>query len=338
MINHPPLVSVLMPTYNAERYLSQAIRSILSQTFTDFEFIVVDDGSADQTPTILKIFQSQDTRFEIHYFEKNSGIAAALNKGLSIAQGKYIARMDADDISLPERFSKQVAFMESHPAVGVLGTGATVIDAADRPHQSLVFPLSHLLLQWSMCFYSPMIHPSVMIRRELLLSAGGYLPTAAHAEDYELWGRLSAATQFANLPDRLLLLRKSGSNVSIRYSAAFLAAGISVSKGMFRSLIGLDVPVTPFELTLQPRRISPTDLRRVSDAMITLLNHFLNLPGITAQEQHYLQHETALRFIRLIPSSASGGSALDLLALAFKCDPLAFMDFPRLAFRKLISR
>ena len=142
-----------------------------------------------------------------------------MNQGLSLARGKYIARMDADDISLPDRFSKQVAFMEAHPAVGVLGTGATVIDAAGRHHQSLVFPASHLLLHWSLCFYSPLIHPSVMIRRELLLSSGGYLATAAHAEDYELWGRLSALTQFANLPDRLLLLRKSGENVSIRYSA-----------------------------------------------------------------------------------------------------------------------
>jgi len=222
--------------------------------------------------------------------------------------------------------------------VGVLGTAAIVIDAAGRPHQTLVFPTSHILLQWSLCFYSPIIHPSVMARRELLLSAGGYLATADHAEDYELWGRLSTITQFANLAECLLLLRKSGTNVSTRYSTYFLNAGIVVSKSMFNKLIGLDLPVTPFELTLQPRRIPAADLRQIMSTMISLLDYFFHIQGITRQEKNYIRQETALRLFRLLPSSAFDRTALDLLVLALKCDPLMFVNFPRLAFHKLISR
>ena len=337
MIEHPPLISVVMPAYNAEKYLAEAIDSILTQTFTDFELIIIDDGSTDQTPAIIKRYKEQDSRISAFFLQKNMGIAAALNQGLSVARGKYLARMDADDISLPERFAKQAAFMEAHPAVGVLGTAAIVIDSAGRHHQTLVFPTSHLLLLWSLCFYSPIIHPSVMARREVILSAGGYLSTT-HTEDYELWGRLSTITQFANLAERLLLLRKSGTNVSTRYSKNFLDDGIIISKSMFHKLIGLDLPATPFELTLQPRRIPAADLRQIMEAMISLLDHFLHMQEITPQEKHYLRQETALRLFRLLPSSTFNRTALDLIVLAFKCEPFALLNIPRLAFHKLISR
>jgi glycosyltransferase involved in cell wall biosynthesis len=338
MNNPTPLVSVVMPTYNAERFLSQAVNSILAQTYTNFELILVDDGSTDQTPVLLHDYRIREPRVVLHTFEKNSGIAAALNQGLSLAQGKYYARMDADDISLPGRLEQQVAYLETHPAVGVLGCGATVIDAAGRQHQRLVFPSSHRLLCWSLCFYSPLIHPAVMIRGELLRSAGGYLATAAHAEDYELWARLSALTQLANLPNRLLLLRKSGENVSTQQSADFLKAGITVSQGMFRSLIGQDLPITPFELTLRPRRISPVDLRKIMIALMSLLDLFLSQPEATGTEKQYLRRETALRLFRLITSSSSSRQTFELLSLALKCDPFLFIHFPRLALHKLISR
>lgn len=199
-----PTVSVLMPVFNGEQFLRPAMNSILNQTFTDFEFIIVDDGSTDHSREILNSYT--DSRVRLICNESNIGLTDSLNRGLEAASGNYIARMDQDDISLPERLAKQVAFMDSHPEVGACGTWARDIDQtgkiiADRPR---------LTGERLDCYYwipSPVIHPSTMMRSDL---AGRlrYDNTVGHVEDFDLWLRIvKAGYKLHNLAEYLFLYR-----------------------------------------------------------------------------------------------------------------------------------
>ena len=198
---HQPLVSVVMPVYNAERFVGDALKSILNQTYTKFEFIIIDDGSKDESLAIIKKYA--DPRIRLIALAQNQGIVHALNTGLQTAQGKYIARMDADDVSMPNRLALQVAFMESHPEVGLLGTQHVAIHGKAR-----LFPTTHNALVWYMLNACPFVHPSVMLRVDVLKQHQlQYDKAFEYAEDLELWTRLSGFTQVANLPQRLIKYR-----------------------------------------------------------------------------------------------------------------------------------
>jgi len=218
-----PFVTVLMSAYNAERYLGEAIESILKQTFQDFEFIVIDDGSTDGTAAILADYQRRDKRIQI-YRQENQGLAAALNTGLDLAQGKYIARMDADDISLPQRLAKQVAFMETHPEVGVCGTWArNISDRLVRPWIRRL-PVTDAAIRCHLFFGSPMCHPTVILRRDLFTRTGlRYDINYKYGQDYELWSRAANYTRMENIPEVLLHYRVHSQQVGNHHSAEQLA-------------------------------------------------------------------------------------------------------------------
>lgn len=203
-----PYVSVLMPVYNAGNYLISSITSILSQTFTDFEFIIINDGSTDSSGTLLHDFQAKDSRIKV-ISRENRGLISTLNEGLSHAKGQYIARMDADDIALPERFSKQVFFLDNHPDYVALGTRVLLID----PHNLPICPFStqtrhdeidreHLAGKGG-----AICHPALMVRRCALEQVGGYRETMKHAEDLDLFLRLAEVGKLANLPETLMHYR-----------------------------------------------------------------------------------------------------------------------------------
>lgn len=195
-----PKISVLMPVYNGERYLREAIDSILGQTFPDFEFIVVNDGSTDGTVDIVRSYRDPRIRFVEN--ETNLGLVRSLNNGVDLAEGAYLARMDCDDVSLPERLAVQAAFLDAHPSIGVCGTWARTIDEHGRIIGK-VRPLSGAAIHRLFWRPSPILHPTSMIRTKLLKESK-YSPDFPHAEDYELWLRLYARTGFRNL-DRYLL-------------------------------------------------------------------------------------------------------------------------------------
>jgi glycosyltransferase involved in cell wall biosynthesis len=208
-----PKVTVLMSVYNGEIYLREAIESILSQTFRDFEFIILNDGSEDDSAQIIERYC--DTRIKVVENRQNLGLTRSLNRGLSMAQGEYIARMDADDISFPNRLGAQVGFLDSNPEVGVLGTGFQLIDQLGKTGETLLFPGEHGLLRWMMCFFfNPVAHPTVMMRREMVSMAGGYNEQLSTSQDFDLWRRLSELTCLSNLPEVFLYLRKHKGNVS----------------------------------------------------------------------------------------------------------------------------
>lgn len=215
-----PAISVAMSVYDNAPFLREAIDSILGQTFGDFEFLIVNDGSSDGSAQIIDTYAAVDRRVRaIH--QANRGLVASLNRLIDEARAPLIARMDGDDVSLPERFARQVAFLEQHANHGVVGTGAPTIDEAGRrlPHDK-DHPTSHAGVIARLSEGPPLCHPSVMMRRDLVRAAGGYRAAFRHCEDYDLWLRLAEVTRLCSLPDHLLLYRYSDGQVSSRHVVA----------------------------------------------------------------------------------------------------------------------
>lgn len=198
-----PKVSVLMSVYNGKDYLKEAIDSILGQTFTDFEFIIVNDGSTDSTREILDSYS--DERIVVVNNESNLGLPASLNEGIRIARGDYIIRMDADDISLPDRIKVQFEFMESNPDIDVCGTPVNVFGALKRRWYP---PTNHEDIVARFLFESNLYHPTVIIRRDLITCEEFYNLEYIYAQDYDLWVRLMIkGATFANIKTPLVLYR-----------------------------------------------------------------------------------------------------------------------------------
>lgn len=205
-----PTVSVVLPAFNAEKFVGEAIESILAQDFTDFELIVIDDGSTDGTLEIMRSFD--DERVRVVSNSENLGVVKTCNIGIAESRGGYIARQDADDISLPTRLGKQVAYLETHPEVALLGTARKTMlpDGKVKAHKlRLRNPTFEDLLERN-CF----VHGSVMIRKAVVEAVGGYDELFRFAEDYEFWLRIAKQYATANLPEPLYVLRRHSSRTT----------------------------------------------------------------------------------------------------------------------------
>lgn len=202
---------MVMAVYNGEKYLAEAIESILSQTFEDFEFIIVDDGSTDSTQKVIRSYKDKRIKLIV---QKNKGLSISCNNAISVAKGKYIARQDADDISLPERFWKQFEFLESHPIVGLLGTNYHTIDAnGDIRSTTNVF--THPSdLDLAETIYNQFGHGTVFIRRNILNKSGVYNPRYHIANDVDLWVRISHVSKISNLVQPLYKWRSAQEGLS----------------------------------------------------------------------------------------------------------------------------
>lgn len=210
-----PLVTVLMPAYNSEAFVGEAVASMLAQTFTDFELLVIDDGSTDSTGAVLEAIR--DPRLRLVSNPYNIGLIRTLNRGLELATGHYVARMDADDVSVPERLERQVEFLESHTEVDVLGTMANLINESGEAIGNISdYPTDADDVRADLLRECCLIHPTVMFRRDVVRAVGGYDPGAPHAEDYDLWLRLSDDHGIANLPEKLVSYRLHRNQVSVR--------------------------------------------------------------------------------------------------------------------------
>jgi glycosyltransferase involved in cell wall biosynthesis len=200
----PPPVTVLMGVFNGLPHLERAIVSIQQQTLADFEFLVIDDGSTDGSGALLERLASDDRRLRIISHARNRGLGAVLNDGVAAARGALVARMDADDISLPTRLERQVEFFRLHPETDVVGSYALDVDAAGREVRERRVPTSHdriVELVWS----NPFIHTTVMFRREAVLRAGSYAAHLQRRQDYDLWFRcVRAGLRLANIPESLV--------------------------------------------------------------------------------------------------------------------------------------
>ena len=215
-----PAISVAMSVYNSARFLAPAIESILAQTFNDFEFLILDDGSTDASRAVIEAYAARDPRIQL-ISRENRGLVASLNQLLAAARAPIIARMDADDISQPERFAQQYAFLAANPDHGVVGCRTDDMDDQGRPWPcpSPLHTLTHEGILAAIARDEPLLcHPAVMFRRDVVLSVGGYHGAFRHCEDYDLWLRLATVTRMANLPDRLIRYRHYPEQVSSRHA------------------------------------------------------------------------------------------------------------------------
>ena len=210
-------VSVIMSVYNGERFLVQAIESILNQTFTDFEFLIMNDGSTDRTQKILEKYQKKDNRIKL-FTQKNKGLAKSLNFLIKQAKGEYIARMDADDISLPNRLSLQVKYLDQYIEKGVVASGKYEIAPNGLPFKSICFPDDHLLIvSYLKKGVNPIPHGSVMMRKNVVLKLGEEPYRLQISQDFDLWIRLSKITKFGMIPIPLYMMRRWGQTSSIKF-------------------------------------------------------------------------------------------------------------------------
>lgn len=204
-----PTVSVVMPVYNGERYLAPAVESILNQSLHDFEFIIVDDGSTDGSPSILDTYALRDERIRVHH-QANAGIVAALNTGIALSKADWIARMDADDIALARRLETQLHAVVQRPRCVALGSRVLLIDPEGRPIAPFSLLTSHAEIDaahLANCGGAAICHPSVLLHRDTVLRIGGYRQEMITAEDLDLFLRLAEVGEIENLPDCLLQYR-----------------------------------------------------------------------------------------------------------------------------------
>jgi glycosyltransferase involved in cell wall biosynthesis len=252
----PPKVSVVMSVYNAGDFLSEAVDSVLTQTFEDFEFIIIDDGSRDQSLQRLQSYT--DPRLRI-LPQANRGLIASLNRGIQEARGRYIARMDADDRCEPDRFEIQVRYLDQHPDIALLGGSVATMDESGNPLAPCVtFPLTHDEI-WASVGRRPWVfcHPAVMYRREAAMDVGMYHGDFAHAEDAEFFARLMTKYRAANLPDVLLNYRLCRGGVSLTK----LAHG-QINAKLVAAMIDRWKPGQPFAPTPEERKSADEEIAR----------------------------------------------------------------------------
>ncbi len=240
-----PRLSVLMTVFNAGAFLGPAMDSVLAQDFGDFEFVIVDDGSTDGS--VARMRSVSDPRIRLYVNERNLGQTPSLNIGLRLCRGAYIARLDADDLCLPGRFRRQVAFLDAHPDIGIVGGSVRTIDADGRMMERSPLPTDDDALRWLSMTRNPFHHPSVTLRRDLIERTGHYFDEQYGAnQDYDLWDRLLAHTRIANLADDVLAYRVHGNNISVLRLGEQQA--MSLRFGMRRIAAEAGIGVTPEEL------------------------------------------------------------------------------------------
>jgi glycosyltransferase involved in cell wall biosynthesis len=223
-----PTVSVVLPVYNCPDYIGQAIESILSQGFGDFELIIIDDGSIDSTPRMIEAFTDPRISF---IQQENQGLAATLNRGIELSHGKYVARQDQDDVSFPERLARQVEYLELHPECGMVGTWAEIWEAEKKTKREHRHPADNLILQYELLFNNHFVHSSMLLRKSALDQVGGYSTDQERQppEDYELWSRIARYYQVANIPEILLIYREIPRSMSRVGISPFLNHLVTIS-------------------------------------------------------------------------------------------------------------
>lgn len=263
-------VSVILPAYNAGQYIAEAINSILSQTYTQFELIVINDCSTDNTEAVIQSFT--DHRIVYHKNQTNRGLIYNLNLALSLAKGKYIIRMDADDISLPTRIEEQVSFMETNPTVGISGSWFQSFGSYDGVGQ---YEKTDNEIKLQTLFHCRFCHPTVIIRKQVIdINNLQYSTEFPHAEDYELWARMAFITQFANLQKVLLKYRVHDNNVTIKYASAQRINSDKVIQYLFNK-IGVDIESALVPLWVKfcyaDFNLTISEIKQLENLMVNLL-------------------------------------------------------------------
>ena len=285
-----PKISVILPIYNAQAFIADAVKSVLTQSVQDFELILIDDASSDRTSEILT--GMLDPRIRVIRHDANRGLVTSLNEGLRLASGNFIARMDHDDIALPDRFARQLALLEQHSSIGVVGTGYRLIDGVGALGLSYRPLVTHEEISWAMSFLCPLAHPTVMARRDLLIAHGGYNEYAAYAEDYDLWERLSRQVRFANLPEPLLLLRKHEGNMTNVWLSKNIAVATDVATRRIGFLLDREVDRETVHCLYTQGRVHPERIGQARELIVRLMQSCsVRYPSA----RRLIRHDAAIR-------------------------------------------
>ena len=253
-------ISVIMPVYNAGKFLQQAVESILQQSFTDFEFLIGDDCSTDQSSEVLARYAADDKRIKLLRNEKNSGITFTLNKLLNHATAPLIARMDSDDIAMPERLQKQYDFMHQNPTIAVSGGDLEIINEENEVLGKRIYPQSFGDIKKVLLCQNPLAHPAVIMRKNVVEKLGGYQEQIG-CEDYYLWLRaVENGFELANLPETLLRYRLSANQIKQRNMKKSLSSTMKLQKKYifkqgFFSLKALCFLIAEHGLLLLPNKL-----------------------------------------------------------------------------------
>ena len=233
-MNLIPCISIILPVYNGEKFIHESIRSILDQSFTDFELIIINDGSIDNSHNIITKFNDKRIKY---IQQENQGLSKALNKGIKASSGKLIGRQDADDISLKHRLKKQIEYMSTHPECQLLGTWAQIIENKKLTQRYLIHPTNDKDCKYRLLFDCCFTHSSIIIRKEILKKVGLYNENEkiVPPEDYELWSRIARKSKIANIPEVLVYFRENDSSMTYNkpYKIRERAARISVKNMLY---------------------------------------------------------------------------------------------------------
>jgi len=313
-------ISILMPVRNGERFVVEAVESVLSQTFADLELLVLDDGSADSTPQILERLARADSRLVVHRRQPGRNLAEALNAAAELSRAPLLARLDADDVALPERLRLQTEFLDENPDVALLGGQALLIDERGREFGRAEYPTGDGELQQALRERNPFVHSAIAMRREAFEAVGGYRDNFDHAEDLDLWLRLAAGRQIANLPQPVVKYRIHGDqqtlhkqdeqalfSVAARASARARTAGepdpfegtpideaLLISQGVGPAEVtGAVVPALAWLARTTGRAGHPEDARRLFAAALARARSDSGSPALVASVYRSMGHRHA---------------------------------------------
>lgn len=310
-----PTITVLMAVYNGEEYLRPAIDSILSQTFRDFELVIINDCSTDGTEGILESYD--DRRIVRIDNAANRGLTKSLNIGIERAQGKYLARMDADDVAHPRRLETQLRYLEEHGDTGVVGSIARLIDGQGRQGEVIRYPLEPGHVRWTLCFSNAFVHPSVMIRTDLLKQVSGYDTRIMYAQDYDLWCRLSRVTKLANLDEVLTCLRRHEKAISRSKYSQQLASACGTSQRYVSAILGENVAPDVIENIYDLRNKRGINGRAESQIVYRLYKT-MSTGDLTAREKRNVRIDAINLLLDIGRVSAGAGEKLYACNLALR--------------------
>jgi hypothetical protein len=270
-------ISVVMSVFNGQAFLSEAIESILGQTFRAFEFVVIDDGSTDKTREIISAYASRDARMRV-FCHKNKGRAESLNIGISLAKGNYIARMDADDVAPPHRLQDQDDFMQHHPEVGLLGGAVELINTQGHVFKTVRPPLQDSEIRSAMLHYNPIFHSSVIMRKEVVLAVGGYRKALFDADDYDLFLRIGEQSRFANLGEPVLQYRIHANQVSVQNMRRQVLCLLAASAAASLRKLGSPDPLSHVEeVTPQLLDTLGVNTARIQQGLLDAYSYWINV-------------------------------------------------------------
>ena len=336
-MSNTPLLSVLMPVFNSERFVSEAIESILNQSFKDFEFLILDDASADKSIEIIKDYEKKDPRIKVFQNEKNLGVVESRNKLINLAKGRYIAWIDSDDIALENRFEEQIKFLDEHSEIGLVGTYPIIIDENGKETGKWLFETDPQKLKIELFFHSPFLSSSVIIRKNCL-PQNFYDPRFPVSEDFDLYSKISEHSETANIPEFLVKYRINSKGLSKSNTEKMEQLSVQVIKEHAERL-GIKLEENTIKNLRKPKtssKIALEEMAEIENSLILLKDLLLK----NALFEKTAVNEVIQKYwFETCRKSTHNG--LKILSIFFKstlfCKKLSLKDNCRLFVRALIK-